>query len=140
MQRQRGAAGAFHPAAHAGHDRVVTEQVRDQREAHGVHQRLLEHLVLEQQRMEHVAQRAVWMIGMSHVTHPDFRPLKVDVRRAVLQIGTLAVAPLGDIETLLQQSLREVVGVRDLGRDDGVAVGVEFSDVLLQAKLTDFVP
>ena len=77
---------------------------------------------------------------MSHVAHPHFRPLKVDVRGAGLEIGPLAVAALRDIETLLEQSLGEAVGVGDLGRDYRVAVGVELRYVFLQAKLTDCIP
>ena len=59
---------------------------------------------------------------------------------ASLKIGTLAVAPLGDIEHGFEHPSGEAVGTRDFGRDDGVAVSVEIGDIGLQAKLADVVP
>ena len=140
MQSEHGLRRPLDPAADTGHHRVIAEQVRHQRESNPAHQHLFEHLVLKQERMEHITEWPARAIPVSRVPVLGFGALKVGVRVARLEIRPHAVAPLRDIETLLEQPLYESVRARDLGRNDRVAVGVELRHVLLQAKLANLVP
>ena len=150
VQPERALVWTFHPAGHGRQHRVVAAEIRCQGEHHGVHQRFFEHRILEQERMHHVADGRVAIAAVS-TPHAAFGPshldrgrhglhLHVRVRGAGLEVGPLAVAPLGDIEHGFEHPTGKAVRARDLGRDDRVAVGVEIGNVALQAKLANVVP
>ena len=124
MQPKRGLTRPFHRRNQRRQNHVVATKVRRQSKHHRVHQRLLKHGILKQQRLHRVTDGRIDSAFQS----------------APLEIGPFAVTPLGDIETCFEHPFGEAIRACDLGRDDRVAVGIQILDVALQAEITNLVP
>ena len=131
---------SLRPTANAGHHSVVAKQVRDQSEPNPVHQHLFEHLVLEQERMEHVTKRPTRAIPVSGVTVLRFRPAAD--RRACSPSRDLAARRCAGSETSRHTSSNRSMKPSGLAISAGLSCSRRRRDPprLLQAKLADFVP
>ena len=136
VQGERADVGALHKAAHAGKHHAVAAEIRRHGEQHRVHQRFLEHPILEQERLHEVADGGIPIVTRER----GETALPARVGGAAFQVWPHAIAPFAHVQHRFQHALRQAVGAGDFRRNRRVAMRVQVRHVGFKAQVLDLFP